>query len=71
MSIVSTAVILVGVGSVIVHQNSPAARLERRCRIKELSDKRLEPSRKKKIRLNSSQNLLMKFLNFLIMRQHN
>jgi len=53
MSIVSTAVILVGVecvGCVIVHQNSPVVKQERRRRIQELSDKRLEPSRKKKIR---------------------
>ena len=47
MSIV-TAVILVGIGCAIVHQNSPAAQEERRLRIQERMNKIMEPIRKKK-----------------------
>jgi len=68
---IGSAVVLVGVGCYIIYCNSPAVQEKRRRRVQERIDKILEPVRKKKIKLNSSQNLLMKFLNYLIMRLHN
>jgi hypothetical protein len=47
MSIV-TAVVLVGVGCAIIHQNSPAAREERLRRVQERMEKIMEPIRKKR-----------------------
>jgi hypothetical protein len=47
MSIV-TAVVLVGVGCAIIHQNSPAAQEERRRRVQERMEKIIEPIRKKR-----------------------
>jgi hypothetical protein len=45
MSIV-TAVVLVGIGCAIIHQNSPVAQEERRRRVQERMEKIMEPIRK-------------------------